>query len=95
MQSHKRPHELSDTLLKNFVEMRLSVLLSKSESARSLEEPVVQQGRLSYRGDFCCQAIIFSGEKKTLSNPLTSLTTLVSGDAFYCTDRLCQQLLSQ
>ncbi|MGI9273754.1 MAG: hypothetical protein ACR2PT_02710, partial [Endozoicomonas sp.] len=37
--------ELSDILLKNFVEMRQCVLLSKSESVCSLVELAVQRGR--------------------------------------------------
>lgn len=55
MQSHKRPHELSDILLKNWLSYSTQLLLLLTQITVDPD----QQGRLSYRSGFRCQAFVF------------------------------------
>ncbi|MGI2030657.1 hypothetical protein, partial [Endozoicomonas acroporae] len=51
-----------------------------------------QQGRLSYRGGLCCQAIIFQ-KKKEAFQLLTLLSSPVSGCASYRASLICQPVV--
>ena len=55
MQSHKRPHELSDILLKNWLSYSTQLLLLLTQITVDPD----QQGRPYYRSGFRCQAFVF------------------------------------
>ena len=67
MQSHKRPHELSDILLKNWLSYSTQLLLLLTQITVDPD----QQGRLSYRSGFRCQAFVFRWEKEAVQLPDT------------------------
>ncbi len=60
MPSHKRPHELSDILLKNWLSYSTQLVLLLIQTTVDPD----QQGRSYYLSGFCCQAFIFRCEKE-------------------------------
>ena len=67
MPSHKRPHELSDILLKNWLSYSTQLLLLLTQITVDPD----QQGRPYYRSGFRCQAFVFREEKEAVQLPDT------------------------
>ncbi|UYM18409.1 hypothetical protein [Endozoicomonas euniceicola] len=69
MQSHKRPHELSDILLKNLFEAE-AFKHQRNVSPALISEP------LYYSNSFRCQPVFFNAFKQ-LDNPVLEIAFLV------------------